>query len=664
MWCRTALGVFVAGVFVTHAAWAAEPIDPFSLSPEQLFDATVMSVSKTDEKLGDAPAAIFVLTSEDIQRAGVTSIPEALRLVPGVQVARIGTGGWAISVRGFNSQLANKLLVLIDGREVYDPLFSGVYWDVQDTPLLDIDRIEVIRGPGASLWGANAVNGVINIITKPAAQTAGALVAITAGNEERAIVTARYGGDVGQNGHWRIYGKYFDRGPQETLAGTDANDDWQAWRGGFRVDWDEDERGNSFTVQGDAYESETGQYRSVPQITPPYAVVQPETITANGGNLLARWNRELGEDSRFAVQAYVDRTHRRQLTIDDKRTTVDVDAQYEFPAWDRHKIIAGGRYRFSDDSLEGSSIISFTNATRSDQVVSGFVEDKITLLADSWFFTLGSKFEHNDYSGFEIQPNARLQWVGEQQMGWASVSRAVRTPSRLEQDLDIVAGVLPPGALPVPVKIELKPSPDFDSEVVIAYEAGYRRQWSPSFFTDISAFYNDYDRLSTLTFLPPEIVLDPLHAILPVRMTNLTKAETYGGEAVIGWRAAPNLNFSAAYSVLEMNLTGPGEDVAIASEAAEDQSPEQQFNIRAQWDATDRLALDGTVYYVDSLPGHDVDAYWRFDMRIGWRLTEQIHIDLVGQNLFSARHREFTTPTEANAVRIDQSIYGKIVWHP
>jgi iron complex outermembrane receptor protein len=641
-------------------------VDPFTLSPEQLFDATVMSVSKTSEKLGDAPAAIYVLTAEDIARSGATSIPEVLRLVPGVDVARGGAASWSIGVRGFNSPLADKLLVLIDGREVYDPLFSGVYWDVQDMPLSNIDHIEVIRGPGASLWGANAVNGVINIITKKASDTKGAFVKVVAGNEDHLIFTAHYGGDLGDNIHWRVYGKYRDVGPEETLTGGNPNDQWTAWRTGFRADTDPDGAGDTFTLQGDAYRSDTGQLRTVPMVVAPYSVLAMENISAQGVNLLGRWNRELGDDSRLTVQSYVDYTQRDQLPLDDHRITFDFDAQYELPQLAWNKPIVGVRYRYTSDDLKFSPVIFGSKTTDSEQTYSGFVQDKITILPDNLYLTLGSKFEHNDFTGFEWQPNGRLQWlIDDKEMSWASVSRAVRTPSELERDLTVLTGVFPPGSpFPVPVAVELTPSPNFNSEELIAYELGYRRQWSPTVQMDVTGFYNDYDKLSTLSLLPPQIVLSPFYFILPIASTNLTKAKTYGFEGVLNWRAMDNLNFSAGYSYLHMQMDGPPSNEAIASEAAVGESPRNQFNIRSQWDVTDRLAFDTTVYYVDAVPGYDVSAYWRLDMRIGWRVSDDLQFDLVGQNLTDQSHREFGNPTDSNAVAIQRAVYGRLTWHP
>jgi iron complex outermembrane receptor protein len=656
----TALGVVLAG----QSAFAAEDVDPFALSPEQLFQATIMSVSKTPEKLGEAPAAIYVLTSEDIARSGATSIPELLRLVPGVQVARVNSAGWAISVRGFNSTIANKLLVLIDGRSVYDPLFSGVYWDIQDTALEDIERIEVIRGPGASLWGANAVNGVINIITKNAAQTTGLLLSVVAGNQERAIFTARFGGEAGPGVHWRVYGKYLNRSEQQTLAKTDANDDWTAWRGGFRVDSEQNTRGDTFTLQGDAYHSESGQLRNVAQLTPPYMSLQTDDITAKGGNLLGRWSRALGEDSSLTVQSYVDVTEREQVLLKDRRVTFDLDAQYLVPALGRHKVIAGLGYRYSVDDLTATPSASFVKSSQAQNLFTGFVQDEITLLPERLFLTLGAKFEDNYFTGFEIQPNARGHWdLDATQTVWASVSRAVRTPSELERNLRIVQAAGPPvGPFPLPISIELIPNPGFYSEELMAYEIGYRRQWTADVLTDISAFYNDYDSLAGIAVQPLTVGTDPLHFVIPLALTNSVKAETYGFEAVANWRAEPNLNFSAGYSLLKMVMYDPPGNPMFSAKSTADQSPQQQFNLRSQWDISPRLALDTTVYYVAPLRAYQINAYWRLDARLGWRLADGLQIDLVGQNLLTESHREFSGATDTSATRIGRSVFGRLTW--
>jgi iron complex outermembrane receptor protein len=660
-------GIEFAGLCALIAAACVQPasaddVDPFSLSPEQLLNATVTSVSKTQERLRDAPAAIFVLNSDDIARSGATSIPEVLRLVPGVQVARGSTWGWAISVRGFNSALTNKLLVLIDGREVYDSLFSGVYWEIQDTALEDIERIEVIRGPGATLWGANAVNGVINIITKKASATQGVMASAVAGNQEQALVTARFGaGD--EDAHWRVFAKYTDRESQETVTGADSRDDWRAWRGGFRADWAANPQGDSFTVQGDIYTSDSSRLRGIPQLTAPYTMTVFEPVSASGANVLGRWHRDLGDDSSLTLQAYVDRTVRDQFPLRNERTALDVDVQYDLPKIDAHEIMIGARYRYTADDFVGSQIITVTEPTLYTSLFSGFLQNKIEIEPDRLYLTLGSKFEHNNYSGFEAQPSARLQWLPDDtQTLWASVSRAVRTPNLLEHGLTISAGVIPPDPLPLPVLVELRPSPDFESEVLVAYEAGYRHQWTPALLTDVSLFYNDYDKISTLSFLEPELGFPPLHIILPIATTNLTSGVAYGFEAWISWRVDEALNLTAAYSYLDLNLDGPSPDVSIGSEAGEGQSPRNQFNLRAQWDVTERVSLDSTLYYVDDLPTYGVSSYWRFDARVGWRVCDEILLEVVGQNIFDDAHREFGNAGDVGATEIQRSVFGRLTW--
>ncbi|MEJ0060423.1 MAG: TonB-dependent receptor [Terricaulis sp.] len=643
-------------------AQAQEEIDPYALSPEQLFGATVVSASRSEENLWDAPAAIYVITSADIERSGATSIPEALRLAPGVQVARAQNSGWAVSVRGFNNSLANKLLVLIDGREAYDPLFSGVYWDIQDTALEDIDRIEVIRGPGASLWGANAVNGVINIITKRSSETQGWMASAITGTHERAVLTARYGGALGDSAHWRAYGRYVDRPDHNTLQGADSNGDWQSWRGGFRIDA-EPNANDTFTLQGEAYHSDSGQLRGVPSLSAPYLSIQRDDISAHGGNVLGRWGRALANGGQVTTQFYVDFTAREQLALKDKRTTADLDVQYEFPDSATHDLIVGARYRYTADDITPTAIITAMDNSHSESLVSAFVQDRITLAPDAWYLTLGSKFDDNEYTGFEMQPNIRLQWIdGERQTAWASVSRAVRTPSELERELVVSAGVIPPALIPVPVSVELRPSPGFESEELVAYEIGYRRQLTPDLQLDLTAFRNDYDGLATLSLTPFELVLSPLHVILPIAYTNQTEAQTHGVEAVMTWRASDTLNLSATYSFLDVELHGPSADFAINSEGAEDTSPRNQANIRAQWDVSDAVSADMTLYYVDALPAFDIGSTTRLDMRVGWRLTEALQLDLVGQGLLDDGRREFGAAADINATEIERSVYARLTW--
>lgn len=663
---RLALCTAIINLIVfPHNANAVLGGDYIDLPPEQLFNATVISVSKTSERLMDAPAAIYVLTNKDIIRSGATSIPEVLRLVPGLQVARLNTGSWAVSARGFNSSLANKLLVLIDGREVYNHLYSGVYWDVQDTLLEDIDRIEVIRGPGATLWGSNAVNGVINIITKNSSDTQGTLVSGLAGNQEK-IAAARYGGKTGNKGNYRAYGKYLYRDEQQALPGKRAIDEWDAYRGGFRADWKNGKEPGSFMLQGDAYQSNVDQFRTIPQFTAPFNSVNEETVNASGAHLLGQLESELANGSKLTVQSYVDYTLRDLHVLEDENTAFDLDAQIALPEWQRHNILTGGRVRYSINDLKGSPQVTFASANSKDTLFSGFIQDKITLVPKEWFLTLGTKLEHNDYSGFEVQPNARLQWhPNDRQMVWGSVARAVRTPSRLERDVNLLAAVIPPTpTMLMPTAISLVPNPHFDSEELMAYELGYRNQWTPSLLFDVATFYNDYDKLATTAFFPTSVVdngIDPVHFSIPLAITNMTQGKTYGVETVINWQANDALNFSAAYSYLNITLDGPPSTVAASSEAAEGISPRHQFSIRSLWDVTDDHTLDATLYYVGSLSTSNIKDYWRFDVRWGWQITDGVEWALVGQNLLDDAHQEFAGST--NITEIERSIYGRVTWH-
>lgn len=671
MSCKCGIVTVFAVVSFSWAAsdiQAAEAVDNFELSPEQLFDATVISASKTSEKLMDAPAAVYVLSNEDIMRSGATSIPEALRLVPGVQVARVNANSWAIGIRGFNGTLDNKLLVLIDGRTVYDPLFSGVYWDIQDTMLEDIDRIEVIRGPGAALWGANAVNGVINIITKKAADTQGNLASATVGTQD-GIAEERYGGKLGDNGYYRAYAKYLTRDDEQTLSGTDAHDAQEENRGGFRADWNgTGDAKDDFTLQGDAYSSGASQFRITSAFAAPYSPLALEDLDAHGGNVLGRWNRTLSDDSKFTLQSYADYTYRDQLLLKDQRETFDVDAQYELPSLGSHKIILGGGYRYSNDTLTGTPLLTFTNIGEQTQLFSSFIQDKITLEPKTWFLTLGSKFEHNDYTGFEVEPDARLQWSpDEKDMVWTSVSRAVRTPSRLEEDLHIIQGTGPFGMTGILASIDTIPNPALESEQVIAYELGYRRQWTPKVSSDIATFYNAYHGLSTYNLAAKSIFIegfDPTRAEEPLIPQGTAWAETYGVETSVNWRALDTLNVSASHSLLEMavhDLTSG----AASEQEIEKQSPKYQANLRVSWDITPKVSYDTTLYYVSALSDYLVESHTRLDMRLGWRIIDGLEFDLVGQDLLDPHTHEFLLPATTPSVvpsEINRSVYGKLTW--
>ena len=444
------------------------------LSLEELMDIEVTSVSKRPERLSETASAIQVITQEDIRRSGATRLPEALRLASNLEVAQIDSRRWAISARGFNSPFSNKLLVLIDGRTVYTPLFAGVFWDVQDTLLEDIDRIEVISGPGATLWGANAVNGVINIITKDAKDTQGTLLAGGGGTELRGFGGVRYGGAVAPNFRYRIYGKYFDRDGTVLPDGRDASDDWHQGQGGFRMDWDASES-DVFTVQGDGYDGRISQAGA-------------DAIDVSGANVIGRWSHTFYEGSELTLQLYYDRTHRDiPGEVSEDLDTYDVDFQHRFPLGERHDIVWGLGYRLIEDDVGNSPAVAFLPPQVSRQWFSGFVQDEIALVKDRVHLTLGTKIEHNDYTGFEFQPSGRLAWrLSEQQILWSAISRAVRTPSRIDRELFLRVD---------DPDLRIDGGPDFESEELLAYELGYRVQPFSRLGLSLAAYYNDYDDL-------------------------------------------------------------------------------------------------------------------------------------------------------------------------
>src|SRR5438874_1148306 len=508
------------------------------MSIEELMNVEVTSVAKRPQRVADAAAAVFVITQEDIRRSGSASIPEALRMVPGLQVARIDENKWAIGSRGFNGRFDNKLLVLIDGRSVYTPLFSGVYWNVQDVMLEDVDRIEVIRGPGATLWGANAVNGVINIISKKAKDTQSAAVTAGAGTEERGSGSVRYGSKIG-NTSYRAYGKYFNWGPSEYPSGMTAHDGWDALRGGFRADWTP-AGANSLTLQGDIYRSRFDETLTVASLSAPYSNTFPNDGKYSGGNILGRWNHT-SERSSMSLQMYYDNTTISDHSLfGDHQNILDLDFQHGFHVGDSQQFVWGLGYR----SIRDKNDSSFTVSLQPNQVTlnqfSTFLQDEISLVDNRLQITLGSKFERNEFTGFEIEPNARLLWnLTPNQSIWTAVSRAVRTPALTEEGLRLNSQVIPPGTpfanpTPFPAVVAVFGSHQFNSEDLLAYELGYRVQATKNLSLDIATFYNNYSNLRTAE--PGGIYPEPLGSpaptdiVIPFFAGNKMSGGTYGVE--------------------------------------------------------------------------------------------------------------------------------------
>ncbi|MBI1849514.1 MAG: TonB-dependent receptor [Planctomycetes bacterium] len=637
--------------------------DLSELSIEELMNVEVTSASKKGQKLSDVAAAIYVLTQEDIHRSGVRSIPEALRMVPGLDVAQLNSNQWAISSRGFNSVFSNKLLVLIDGRSVYSPAFSGTFWDAQDTVLADVDRIEVVRGPGGSLWGANAVNGVINVITKSARDTQGFLIEGGAGTEERGFGTVRYGGQLSDDLWFRVYGKYFDRDSFAESQGSVANDSWNVLRGGFRADW-EPESGDHFTIQGDAYDGTASHAIALSTLTPPFQSVGLDHSGISGGNVLGRFTHHFSKTSDAEVQLYVDHS-KEGLLLDVRYDTVDLDFHHHVALSDVHDLVWGAGYRFIHDRLGAAPTVSVDPSGRDSDVVSVFAQDDITVVPDRFRLTVGSKFEHNDYTHPEFQPTVRALWTPTaKQSVWGAVSRAVRTPSRAEADARVNVATIPDTGGGVPGQVRFFGDHGFRSEELVAYELGYRVQATDRLSFDTAAFFNKYDSLLSSEPGTPFFETDPLppHVVLPLRAENRLKAESYGVETSTTWSPTDSWKLHASYTGLLLfvhRADGSNDPNATTGEGL---SPENQFNARSYFDLTDRLGVDVAAYYVDHLPANHVPSYVRLDLHLSWRPTDTVEIELGAQNLLDPQHPEFRDSSGIGFIgtEIQRSVYGVV----
>ena len=645
--CLLVSGLIIfAGISFGQANDASSALKRMSL--EELMALEVTSVSRQPEPYRQAPAAIHVITREDIYRSGASSIPEALRLADNLIVTQKHSSAWAISARGFNTDLANKLLVLIDGRTVYTPLFSGVFWDRQDYLLEDIERIEVISGPGGTLWGANAVNGVINIITRNAKDSQGLYAEAGGGTQWQDFVGVRYGGTIASNVFFRVYGKYFDRDNEFFPNGAAGSDSWRKGQGGFRIDFEKSLK-NKFTLQGDLYNgdehlSAVGRSRST------------------GGNVLGRWSHAASDGSGFHLQLYYDRTHLRipvpatafapAGALEDDLDTYDIDFQHRLLLGARNRVVWGLGYRFTHDEVKNAPALAFVPPSLNRNLYSAFVQDEIKL-ADELALTVGTKIEHNDYTGAEVQPNVRLRWdVTSQQMLWGAVSRAVRAPSRVDRDER-----LPTPALAPAITNLLIGGANFASETVIAYETGYRAQLTSKASGSLSLFYNEYDDVRSTSFSP---------ATFPLFFENNIQGETHGFELSGNYQALEWWRLHGAYNLLNEHLhVKPGKkDVNNALNETAD--PQHQVSLRTSMNLPLNLELDGSARWVSPLrfnssgrPGR-VPSYSEMDARVAWHPTENLELSVTGQNLLHDHHLEYVISGSNPREEIGRSVYGKI----
>jgi iron complex outermembrane receptor protein len=640
-------------------------------SLEDLMNIEVTSVSKKEEKLFQSAAAVYVITSEDIRRSGLSSIPDLLRMAPGLDVARIDGSKWAISARGFNGRVANKLLVLIDGRSIYSPETSGVFWEVQDLPLEDIERIEVIRGTGGTVWGANAVNGVINIITKRAQDTQGGLITVGAGTA-RSTGVIRYGGKIGENAYYRVYGQYFNRRGLADASGSSAQDAQDALRSGGRIDWQITNR-DSLTLEGDIYHTDLRDTPLPISIADPFAPPINRAGHYSGGSLLGRWTRTLSEHSDMQLQLYYDRFNRDIFELSGKHDTIDVEFQHHIAVGRRQDVVWGlsGRFVSHRSNGNGVSPAHFNPGDESTRHLSIFAQDDFQLVKDRLRLTLGSKLEHfKDLEGttaqFDAEPSVRLLWTPRRdQTVWAAISRAVRTPAR--SDTDLLGNIAAfPGPDGMPNVLAFFGNHSFKSETVLAYEAGYRVQPKSSLSVDIATFYNSYDRLQTHEPGAPyfEAEPQPAHVIIPIVFDNLMRGETHGAEALVKLNPVKAWVLSGSYSYLRMHLHPYAESRDDTSQQViEGSNPQHQFQIHSSFKLPRNVDMDASLYHVSRLAALQVPSYTRLDVQFAWRVSEGIELSAGGQNLLNDRHAEFAG--NGSGVRtslVKRNAYAKITW--
>ena len=636
----------LVGANAAHAASVTQENPLKDLTLEQLGNVEVTTVSKEPEQVWKTPAAIYVLTGDDIRRSGVTSIPEALRLVPGVEVGRIESNGWAVGIRGTETNFSKAVAVLIDGRSVYTPLYSGVYWDVQDLVLEDIDRIEVIRGPGGTVWGPNSADGVINIITKTASETQGAMVSVLSGNQDRLIAEAQYGGSAGDLSY-RVYGKGFIREP-EYHTNHNNFDGWNQERGGFRMDWRSDVRTN-YMLEGDLYggtsPAETGSASFINSVA--------------GGDIVGRWRHTFENGSDIYLEGYFDRTIRSGVLYGETRNTIDLDFLHHLKIADRHEISYGFGLHWSPNHFVPRGVgVNVVPNTNTDYIHTGFVQDEIHFLNNKASLTAGIKLEDNNFSGFDVQPTLRALWnANPHQSFWTAVTRGVTTPSRIEEGFDLSGQI----SVNPPLYVAVLGNPHFQSETVLGYEGGYRQLLTPSFYIDLDVFHNDYDHLQSFSL--PMLIGNTITYFYE----NAIAGSTNGVEIAPNWKPRPWWQLSGSYSFagVDYHATRPGSDISSTGSVGtyEGSSPAHQVKIQSHIDLGKKFEFDQSYFYVSALPAQKIAAYQTMDGRLGWKFLKEWNFSLVGQDLFQPFHFEWGTgdPSEA-AIGIRRAVYVQLGW--
>ncbi len=631
-------------------------------SLESLMNIQVTSVSKTEQKLSQTAAAVFVITQEDIARSGATNIPDLLRMVPGMDVAQINANTWAISARGFNARFSNELQVLVDGRSVYTDSFGGVFWDQLDLPLEDIERIEVIRGPGGSIWGGNSVNGVINIITKKASATKGAMVVGGGGTEEEGFGTLQYGGPAGKSTDYRVFAKYLNQGALPNDLGQNGGDGWHSLRGGFRSDSVLTTR-DTLMVQGDLYTLREGTPTvDLPSLTLPAPIPVEENVDTTGGFLQGVWKHEVSARSDTTVELSYEE-YKRDDVLRDAHGTLDLNFQHHFLWGDRQNVLWGGEYRRSMSNSHGDLLSSLNPPSLDMNLYSGFVQDEIELIPEQLTLTLGTRLEHNYYSGYNVMPSARAAWTATSRTTlWGAASRSVRTPSEVDADRVVNEGSTPgPGG--IPEVYSFIGNPNLKDEGVTAFEAGFRSALTDSLTLDLASYYNLYDDQYTVEPAAPFFATTPAppHFDLPYTNENLMHGETDGLEAAVNWQPIHTWTLSPGYAFEQIHMhVAPTSQDAYSAPEAEGSSPTHSAQLRSNVQLWRGLSWDASAYFVDRIQEFAIPSYTRVDSQLSWNFREGETISLVGQNLAHDHHFEFYDFTETELpTMMKRSVYAK-----
>jgi iron complex outermembrane receptor protein len=653
--------LFLAG---SGLAWQLNPAVPdpndtlTALSLEQLTRVQVTSVARKDQKLLKVAAAVYVITADEIRRSGATSVPDVLRVVPGIEVAQINADVWAISARGFNGRGANKILVLIDGRSIYNSLYSGTFWDQNQVPLENIERIEVIRGPGATMWGANAVDGVISIITKKAKDTQGFLVSTEAGRNQLPDADVRYGGHVGQNFQYRLDGRFQESLALVTGTGTPAGDRWNSGQGGARADWKLSER-DTLSADGQVNRG-SGREQTNPAYPLPSSLAAGSSFDFSGGFFRSRWERRF-DRSDFALEVSYTRESRAEWVAHGSLNTVDLDFQHHLLLGQRNDFNWGGGYRFRDDHVIGILNTPWSH----ESLVSAFAQDEFTLIPAKLSLTGGIKiqdFLNSSGNNPEVQPQARLLWTPNRTSSiWTAVSRAVRTPSEIEREISLSFPL--PSQNGIPASGELSGNAGLPGEVMIAYETGYRRQFGKRFSLDFAGFYNHYSKLIESVQLTPYITFTPGPAIVvPESYASTGAADTHGAEVAATWSPRGNWRLQVSYAWAQADFRSLPAVTILQPPGAIWGTPEHVAGVRSAWDITRRWSVDSSLYTASGISQQMIPAYARVDVRISRKLGEAGEFSCGVQNLFDERHLEFRSEDNLISSYMRRNAFVKMVW--